>query len=134
MKNFVYYWLPVFVWASFIFYFSSLPEIPQPIIEIIPETLILHMIEYAIFSILLFRVFINSKNSTFRENAIHLTIIIAILYGVTDEIHQHFVPGRVFCYFDIIANSVGSAVVLTKNVFDRGKLYFKRQLKIRFSR
>ena len=32
------------------------------------------MIEYAIFSILLFRAFINSKNTTFRENAIHLAV------------------------------------------------------------
>ena len=134
MKNFVYYWLPVIIWAGIIFYFSSLPHIPQLIIEIMPETSIWHMIEYAILSILLLRAFINSKNSTFRENAIYLAILIAILYGITDEIHQHFVPGRVFTYFDIIANSVGSLVVLTKNFFDRGKLYLKHQLKTRSSR
>ena len=128
MKNFLYYWLPVYVYAGVIFYFSSLPTIPPLIIEIYPETLIWHMIEYAIFSILLFRALINSKTTTFRENAIHLAIIISILYGVTDEIHQHFVPGRTSSLFDIIANSVGSTVILTKNIFDRGKLYFKRQL------
>jgi len=111
-----------------------MPTIPQPIIEIVPDTLILHMIEYAILSILLFRAFINSKTPTFRENAIHLAIIVTILYGVTDEIHQHFVPGRVFSHLDVIANGVGSAVILTKNIFVRSKLYFKRQLKIRFSR
>lgn len=134
MKKFLYYWLPVYVYAGLIFYFSSLPVIPSLIIEIYPETLVWHVIEYTILSILLFRAFINSKNITFRENAIHLAIIIAILYGVTDEIHQHFVPGRDFSHFDIIANSVGSIVILTKNVFIRGKLYFKRQLRTRFSR
>ncbi len=134
MKNFLYYWLPVYVYAGLIFYFSSLPTIPPIIIKIMPKTFVLHMIEYAIFSILLFRAFINSKNNVFRGNAIHLAIIIAILYGISDEIHQYFVPGRIFDRFDIIANSIGSAVILTKNILVRGKLYFKRQLKIRFSR
>ncbi len=133
MKNFLYYWLPVYVYAGLIFYFSSLSTIPPLIIEIIPETLIWHMIEYAIFSILLFRAFINSKNTKFRENAIHLSIIIAILYGITDEIHQYFVPGRISSFFDIIANSLGSGIILTKNIFIRGKLYFKRQLRIHSS-
>ena len=86
------------------------------------------MIEYAILSILLLRSFINSKNTTFKENAIHLAIIIAILYGVTDEIHQYFVPGRTFDILDIIANSVGSAFVLTRSIFIRSKLYFKHRL------
>ena len=131
MKNFIYYWLPVFVWAGVIFYFSSLARIPPIIMELIPKTYICHIIVYAILSILLLRASINSKNTTFRENAIYLTILIAILYGITDEIHQQFVPGRVFSHLDVIANSVGSVVILTKNFFVRGKLYLKRQLKTR---
>jgi len=127
MKNFLYYWLPVFVYAGLIFYFSSFPEIPSIIIEIIPETLIWHMIEYAIFSILLFRAFINSKNTNFRKNAIYLAIAITIFYGITDEIHQYFVPERTISLFDVIGDSVGSFIILTKKVFDKHKLYFKRQ-------
>ena len=132
MKNFLYYWLPVYVYAGLIFYLSSLPVIPELILQVTRDTLILHAIEYAVLSLLLFRAFINSK--TFRENAIHLAIIITILYGITDEIHQNFVPGRVFSGLDIIANSIGSLAILTKNVFIRGRLYFKRQLKIHSSR
>lgn len=127
MKKFLYYWLPIYVYAGLIFYFSSLP-IPSFIIEIYPETFVWHIIEYAILSILLFRALINSKNSSFRENAIYLSIIIAILYGITDEIHQYFVPGRVSSFFDIMANSLGSGIILIKNIFVRGKLYFRRQL------
>jgi len=36
-------------------------------------------------------------------------IIIASLYGVSDEYHQLFVPGRSFDYLDIVADVVGSA-------------------------
>jgi VanZ family protein len=127
MKNFLYYWLPVFVYAGLIFYFSSLSAIPPVIIKIIPQTLIWHMIEYAILSILLFRAFINSKSDNFRNNTILLAILIASLYGITDEIHQLFVPGRVFSYLDMIVDFIGSNVILTKNIYTKSKIYFKRQ-------
>lgn len=134
MKKFFLYWLPVYVYAGVIFYLSSLSRIPPAIIEVQSNTFILHMIEYAILSILLFRAFINSKNTMFKEKAIHLAIIISILYGITDEIHQYFVPGRFTSVLDLLANSVGAGIVLTKNFFIRGGSYFKRQLRTRFSR
>jgi len=42
-----------------------------------------------------------------RTRLIFLSIIISILYGISDEIHQLFVPGRHFALFDIFLNSVG---------------------------
>jgi VanZ family protein len=35
-------------------------------------------------------------------------IIISTLYGVSDEYHQVFVPGRTFEYLDIAADAIGS--------------------------
>ena len=35
-------------------------------------------------------------------------IVIATLYGVSDEYHQLFVPGRTFEYLDIAADAIGS--------------------------
>ena len=34
-------------------------------------------------------------------------IILVILYGVSDEIHQLFVPGRFFSLSDILTNTAG---------------------------
>lgn len=34
-------------------------------------------------------------------------LIAALIYGITDEVHQLFVPGRNFAVFDIIIDSVG---------------------------
>ena len=112
MKNFLYYWLPVFLYAGLIFYFSSLSTIPSVIIKIISETLILHMIEYAILNILLFRALTNSKNNKLRNNTIFLSIIIATIYGVTDEFHQLFVPGRTFSILDVFVDFIGSLLGL----------------------
>ena len=36
--------------------------------------------------------------------------LIATLYGVSDECHQLFVPGRSFDYLDIAADAVGSVM------------------------
>lgn len=119
MKKILYYWLPVLVYAGLIFYFSSLSLIPPVIIKIIPETLIWHMIEYAIFSVLLFRALANTNNIILKNNTALLAIIIATLYGITDETHQLFVPGRSFSYYDMIADLIGSTFILTKNIVAR---------------
>lgn len=35
-------------------------------------------------------------------------IVVSTLYGVSDEYHQLFVPGRTFEYFDVAADAIGS--------------------------
>ena len=126
MKKFLYYWLPVVAYASLIFYLSSLPGIPEPILKVTKETFILHMIEYAILSILLFRAFVNSNKTMLKNKAIFLAIFIATLYGITDEFHQFFVPGRICSHIDIIANGLGSIIVLVGNNF---LLNFRQRIK-----
>jgi VanZ family protein len=42
--------------------------------------------------------------------AVAAAIIISSLYGVTDEYHQLFVPGRSFDLFDMLADTIGSIV------------------------
>lgn len=37
-------------------------------------------------------------------------IVISSLYGVSDEYHQMFVPGRSFDVLDIVADTIGSVV------------------------
>jgi VanZ family protein len=34
--------------------------------------------------------------------------VIAAVYGVTDEIHQYFVPGRVMAFSDMVINAAGA--------------------------
>jgi VanZ family protein len=39
-------------------------------------------------------------------------VVGAALYGVTDEFHQSFVPGRDASVFDLIVNTIGATVAV----------------------
>ena len=106
-------WTLVLVYASIIFIFSSMPYPPQPLkadtvlMEVI--TTIEHILEYFILGVLLLAGF-RSGDDRMRENAVLLTIIIATFYGLTDEIHQSFVPNRFPCIWDVLADGVGASL------------------------
>ena len=42
-----------------------------------------------------------------HPKTIPIAIIITVLYGISDEIHQIFVPGRHFAILDILTDSAG---------------------------
>ena len=47
---------------------------------------------------------LNGKISIF-----YIAFICVALYGLSDELHQLFVPGREFSLFDLLADAVGAA-------------------------
>ena len=62
---------------------------------------ILHMGEFALLSMLLMFAFYDKINTG-------IILSISILYGISDEIHQYFVPYRWFGYEDILYDVIGS--------------------------
>lgn len=68
-----------------------------------------HIILYAGFGFLLYLTLSNSRNTSTRKYAIILAILIGALYGVTDEIHQSFVPSRSASIMDLFADVIGVA-------------------------
>ena len=103
------YWIPVLLYAGFIFYLSS---IPYAGIAVQMNLSLIHIPEFFILSYLIFRAI--SREKTDIRHAIILAIVVSSFYGVTDEIHQIFVPGRAFSVFDIIFNFIGSSLILFK--------------------
>ncbi len=101
------YWSPVFLYALFIFLFSSRP-VPSGIPEIFFLDKLLHIIEYAVLGLLLIRSFENSRfPQSFKARSI-LSVLIAAAYGLSDEIHQHFVPSREASIYDLLADAIGA--------------------------
>ncbi|MBI3443338.1 VanZ family protein, partial [Candidatus Woesebacteria bacterium] len=67
-----------------------------------------HMIEYGIFSAILFRAFKESGNPV-RQAGVY-AILIAIAYAITDEFHQMFTPGREPTFRDIVFDTIGASL------------------------
>ncbi len=69
---------------------------------------LLHLAAYAFLGALFFRAF---RTVSFKDNitlVIILSILSSSLYGVSDELHQHFVPFRQADIVDVFADMLGS--------------------------
>jgi VanZ family protein len=106
-------WLPVAAYMAVIFYFSSLShpdeKLPKVLFEALSDKL-LHAIEYAVLAVLSYRAFRSAAGSFAAKYALVFAIITASLYGVTDEVHQAFVPLRTAGWSDWVADTVGGVI------------------------
>jgi VanZ family protein len=107
-------WACLVAYAGLIFYLSSQslgPELSQ-----LPPggDKVLHLIEYGFFGLLTYHALNTgggiSNTGHRRRFYLWLAILIACAYGVSDEIHQSFVPTRDADPFDVAADTVGAAV------------------------
>ncbi len=104
-------WIPVILYASIMFYLSSLSHLPRFLPTFFLADKLLHGGEYAAFSLLIFRAFELSPHRSQRlRSRILLTILIVTLYGISDEFHQSFVPYRDPSVFDLMADIVGGSL------------------------
>lgn len=108
-RKFLKYWAPLYLYAGFIFYMSSLSH-PLPRISIPHFDKFLHIVEYSIFGILAARALKNSPRVVLNKNFIIFAILITVAYGASDEFHQLFVSYRDCNVFDLIADLAGGTM------------------------
>ncbi len=100
------FWFPLLAYSAIIFFLSSLPA---PTLQQVPFTLsdkLVHVVEFSILGVLLAR----ALASLGRWNSWVvwvLSIVCCTLYGISDEFHQSFVPGREVSAYDALADSIG---------------------------
>ncbi len=112
---FVRYWVPVLAYAAVIFALSSLsrPEevMPSMLEEVGDKTL--HALEYGLLGILCYRALCRAAGDWAAAHALPLAIVAALMYGMTDEIHQAFVPRREADFWDLVADGAGAILLTT---------------------
>ena len=126
MKKFIFYWLPPIVWMGLIFSMSSRQSIgisEEFIVNFIVFKF-LHIVEYAFLYFLFLRAFRKylSKNSKW---AYLFAAIAAILFAISDEFHQIFVPTRQGSPRDIGIDTIGIGLsfMYTKNNLEKLKMF-----------
>ena len=108
MPNFFKYWLPLIAFCLLIFVQSSFPSpIRLPDVPFFDKYL--HLFAYAILGALFYRAYATLRMGGNRSKVVVFSILSAGLYGISDEIHQYFVPGRNADIMDTAVNFVGAA-------------------------
>jgi len=96
-------WLPVVAWMGLIFFLSSQPDLPHPESGWLDNLFGVgaHTLEYGVLAALLSRALAN------RKRAGLLVFAVGVLYALSDEFHQAFVPGRTPDPWDLLCDALG---------------------------
>lgn len=95
--------------AAEIFYFSSLSSVPGTPGKAINISVIYHFTVFFLFTIFLTT---SIKNKKLPKKQIILILGISLIYAISDELHQLFVPGRFTSIKDIIVDLIGSIIAI----------------------
>jgi VanZ family protein len=108
----LYLWLPPIIWGIFIFSFSSVttPRVSEVHWQDFIVKKLAHFVEYAVFAVLLFRAIKGSGVGS--KKALISALFFSVFYGITDEFHQSFTPGREPTVRDALIDATGSLVAL----------------------
>jgi VanZ family protein len=101
-------WGPVWLQMALIFIASSIPNLTQLPGHMSDKTG--HGIGYGLLGLVLLRAFAGARKSGVTLRIVLLTIVCATAYGVSDEFHQRFVPGRTADVHDVAADAIGASI------------------------
>ena len=126
-------WAAVVLWMGLIFYFSHQPATESAelsrgltalVLEVV-ETLVpdlevdavglhsfvrkaAHFVTYFVLGVLVINALVQSGSTGYRSVA--WALLVCVLYAISDEFHQTFVPGRSGEVADVLLDSLGSGV------------------------
>jgi len=106
LRHFLWYWLPTLAYCILIFALSSSSK-PLPMPSFYGADKVIHCTEYAVLGLLLARSIFSSNTRFSDKFLIILIVALVTLYGISDEIHQAFVPGRNPSPWDVLADGLG---------------------------
>jgi len=106
-KNALFIEAPIGVWVLLIYVASSIHAVSLPT-SILGFDKAIHFSIFFVLGALIVRAF--HLRGLLEHSPIWYTLtasLLAALYGVFDEIHQGYVPGRSVDYWDAVADAVG---------------------------
>lgn len=110
-KKYLIY-LPLIIYWAILFILTSLPTGLAIETRDVSDKL-LHFGAYGLLSLLLFlNLHFQNKFQLLKKYPAILTVLIASFYGLLDEIHQMFVPGRSAEFLDWMADFSGSVLAV----------------------
>ena len=101
-------WLPPLALMAVIFYLSDQPDLSTGlgIFDLVGRKVV-HAGEYALLCALWWRAL---RPAPGGRVALVASLTVSILYAVSDEVHQSFVPGRTGTPIDVAIDAVGASL------------------------
>jgi VanZ family protein len=121
-------WLPAVLWAGVIFGLSSIPGTQLPPVDLPQADKLAHLLVYSVLGALVLR---GVRRKSFGRGVTRLAagasvdvgagvgwrwgdfavaITLTTLYGISDEIHQHWTPNRTPDWHDVVADLSGAGL------------------------
>ena len=102
-------WLPAVAWAALIYFISAQPEEAFERLGLTGLLLSVggHLVVYFVLMVLLV-VALRYSSSLSTNHVYRVAFLIIILYGLSDEYHQSFVPGRTATIVDWLVDLIGA--------------------------
>lgn len=70
-----------------------------------------HMIAYGVLAATVIAAFSPGYRQAEKEIVVGVALLVSLLYGISDEFHQSYIPGRFSSIADIVADVVGTVIV-----------------------
>lgn len=107
----IFYWAAAITYALLIFFLSSLSGSQTDRFYLFKNSdKVIHIMVYAVLCLLLNRAFFFTFKNSVKRYVPIIAIFISIVYAITDEFHQSFVPGRYASMDDIFADGIGAVI------------------------
>jgi|SRR5262245_59958334 len=101
MRPRIIHWVPILCYSGLIFFLSSRS------IQAVPHDKWIHLLEYSVFGVLL--AWPLSRSFGLKGWPLVFTVfVVGTFFGLSDEIHQYFVPGRTASVGDLLADGAGA--------------------------
>ena len=115
-------WLPAILWMSFLFYLSHQAAPLERVASDI-DPFLAHVAVYSILAFLLHAALAGYHSAAPRWVPVSIAFALAVLYGVSDEIHQAYVPGRVASELDLVADGIGAVIGVSLESLAASRIY-----------
>ncbi|MCG8555426.1 MAG: VanZ family protein [Proteobacteria bacterium] len=100
-------WGPALLYTVAIWIASSLPHLQVPLDRVPWRDKGVHFVEYAVLGALVVRGALRTWPLVSRVRLLLLSWTATAIWGLIDEIHQAFVPGRLADVADVVADVLG---------------------------
>ncbi|MBI5180712.1 MAG: VanZ family protein [Nitrospirae bacterium] len=111
MNKKLLYWSATIAYALLIFFLSSLSGDKTEKLYLFKHSdKIIHLLEYAVLCFLISKTLFSTLKESVRRYTGLIAIVISLLYAISDEFHQSFVPGRSAEVYDVFADGMGAVL------------------------